>query len=314
MVYQSFLTTVTETLQEELGNLYQLSIQKVTKNNGTVLDGLCISKENEHIFPTIYLNPYYEHYQNGMPMEDILGEIMDLYRNRAHMPSITSEQLTSFSQFQDKVIFRLIHTSSNESLLASVPHIPFLDLSIIFCLFLEEQDSCQMTAMIHNQLADSWGATAESLYPLACKNTPRLLPVNLKEMRQLLFSFHTEQFEDPDLRAFMEDMMKEPISMPLYVLSNAACLYGASAMLYPDVLKNFAESLGQDLIILPSSVHEVLLLPSEEETDFQELSEMVCQINLAEVPPEDRLSHNVYLYSRAKSDVFIVSSCSALLS
>lgn len=314
MVYQSFLTTITHTLQEEFGDLYQISIQKITKNNGTILDGLCISKEEDPISPTIYLNPYYERYLDGMPLDDIFTEIMDLYINHTHIPPIAPEYLNSFSQVQDKVIYRLIHTASNESLLSSVPHIPFLDLSITFCLFLEEQESCHMTAIIHDHLSAAWNVTVQDLYQLACKNTPRLLPVSLKEINQILLDISKEHLDNPDIQLFMEEMLQEQQVSPLYVLSNSSGIHGACAMLYDKVLKNFADTLEQDLIILPSSIHEVLLLPLEESTDFQELSEMVVQINLAEVPPEDRLSNGIYLYSRSEDHVTIASSSSSLLS
>lgn len=314
MVYQSFLTTITHTLQEEFGNLYQISLQKVTKNNGTVLDGLCISKKNDPIFPTIYLNPYYEHYLDGMPLEDILAEIMDLYTNHTHIPNIIPEDLNRFSQVRNKIIFRLIHTSSNESLLASVPHIPFLDLSIIFCLFFDGQESCHTTAIIHNGLTDIWNVSTQDLYQLAYENTPRLLPASLKEINQIFLDLSKEKFDNPDIQTFMEEMLQEQPVNPLYVLSNSSGLRGACTMLYDRVLKNFADELKQDLIILPSSIHEVLLLPLEEDMDFQELSEMVSQINHSEVPPEDRLSHNIYLYCRAEDEITIAFSSSTLLS
>ena len=70
-----------------------------------------------------------------------------------------------------------------------------------------------------------------------------------------------------------------------------------------------------DLVILPSSIHEVLLIPYEPNISFQELTNMVSHINRAEVPIEDRLSDQVYLYSRNLDSVVIAgTSTDSLLS
>ena len=94
---------------------------------------------------------------------------------------------------------------------------------------------------------------------------------------------------------------------PLYVLSNINGLYGAGCIIYQDVLKNFADTLDRDLIILPSSIHEVLITPDLSGTSYEDLSYMVTSINRQEVPMEDQLSNQVYLYTRADDQLRIVS-------
>ena len=86
-------------------------------------------------------------------------------------------------------------------------------------------------------------------------------------------------------------------------------------MLYPNILKNFAEQLDRDLVILPSSIHEVLLLPYDESILFRELSDMVSNINQNEVAVEDRLSNHVYFYSRTADEIILAhDSASAYVS
>ena len=78
-------------------------------------------------------------------------------------------------------------------------------------------------------------------------------------------------------------------------------------MLYQNVLKNFAESLGNDLIIIPSSIHEVLLTPNEAGISHDYLNSMVTNINGSEVPTEDQLSNHIYLYTRADDRIHIIA-------
>lgn len=91
----------------------------------------------------------------------------------------------------------------------------------------------------------------------------------------------------------------------MYVLTNQRGIYGAAAMLYPELLKDFAERQKTDLVILPSSVHEVLLVPVRGSLDFAWFRCMVRSINRSEVPPEDWLSDQVYVYRRREGRVKI---------
>ena len=86
---------------------------------------------------------------------------------------------------------------------------------------------------------------------------------------------------------------------PLYILSNQNGLSGAACMLYTDILKDFADRMKANLVVLPSSIHEVLLLPDRGDQNYEELCLTVASINRTEVDPEERLSNNVYLFSRS---------------
>lgn len=162
-----------------------------------------------------------------------------------------------------------------------------------------------MTAPVTNQHMEHWKVTADELYQAAGKNTPEKMPVRFCTMEEMIFGVNK------DLEANSEDEWGDKLFMPelcdeippLYVLSNIVGIQGASTILYPGTLKKCAESLQKDLVILPSSTHEVLILPYEEETDIEELSHMVRAINVSDVPKEEWLSDHVYLYRREDDKV-----------
>ncbi len=133
-------------------------------------------------------------------------------------------------------------------------------------------------------------------------------------MSDVMKSIAQEQLGTDYREDFIDELMSSPDASPLYVLTNSSGICGACALLYPDQLKNFADMLESDLVILPSSIHEVLLVPYDDHISFDELAHMVSHINRAEVPVEDRLSDQVYLYSRALDQVIFAGSpvCSVL--
>lgn len=308
MVYEIFQTKVTEAVQSLLGETYQLMLQKVPKNNGTLLDGLCITQQDESLSPTIYLNSYYERYQDGVPFDSIIKEILDIYQQNSSVTSLDFSILNDFSLLKEKVVYKLVHTASNEELLKDLPSVPYLDLSIIFYLYLEKNENGQMTALIHNEHLKLWNTCVQELYSLASANTPRLLPAELRSMAEVMKSIAKEHLGDEYREELIDDLLSAPTVSPLYVQTNSAGVCGACTILYPNQLKNFADMVEADLIILPSSIHEVLLLPYEASISFQNLTNMVSHINRSEVPIEDRLSDQVYLYSRNLDKIVLASA------
>ena len=302
MVYETFLNTIKEGAAQALGDGYELSLRRIPKNNGLVQDGLCISKTGSPVAPAIYLNTCYEQYLRGRPMERILGEILELYRNHETAPGLDCTNLLDFEAMKPRILLRLINRESNASLLQNMPHIPWLDLAIVFCLCLKEDDSGLMTASIYNDHLDAWGISQNDLWLLAMENTPRRFPPVITHMSCILGGI------EPDGPGPMRKQDDALLSSPLYVLTNSSGIHGAACILYPQVLKNFAEGVERDLMILPSSIHEVLLLPTEKDISCQEMSRLVECVNQTEVPSQDRLSNQVYLYSREKDAILLGSS------
>lgn len=309
MVYETFLNAITTQLQAKLGEDYLLALRSLPRNNGVTLDGLTIQGPGISMAPTIYLNPYYEQYQKGMSLDEILSDILMLYHTTPQPGCLKENDLSQFEPIKSRIMFRIIHTASNETLLSNVPHFSFLDLSVVFYLFLERNAAGQMTALIHNSHAERWNVTAEELWRLAEENTPGVYPAEIRSMTDMMKEIAMEKlgssYDEDLIDSLLED--EENIA-PLYVLSNANGLYGAGCILYKNVLKNFADSLNRDLIILPSSIHEVLITPDLPGTSYEDLSSMVTCINQKDVPMEDQLSNQVYLYTRADDKISIVSN------
>lgn len=306
MVYEEFQAAVTSALKKELGQDYQMAIQKVPKNNGAILDGLCINKKGETIAPTIYLNSYYEQYKEGWSVEELTKEILAIYQSHSRPLSVDFSQLNDFPTLKNNVVYKLIHTHANQELLKSIPSIPYLDLSIVFYLFLEKNETGQMTALIHNRHLTMWNTTLEELSELAFKNTPLLFPADLKTMMQIIQDIICQKGERESTAPVIEELFGSQPPAPLYVLTNTAGINGACTILYPGILKNFSATLNQDLVIIPSSIHEVLLVPYDSTVSLDDLSNMVNQVNHAEVPMEERLSNHVYFYSRQTDQVLIL--------
>lgn len=307
MVYEVFLKTLTERLEDKLGDSYQLVLHKIPKNNGVKLDGLSLQGTDLAMAPTVYPRSYYEQYDAGMPLDEICDDILSLFLSTPVSSYLSPEELEEFSLVRSKVMFKLIHASSNRELLADMPHLPFLDLAIVFYLLLDRNEYGQITLPITKEHLKRWNLSLDHLWGYAARNTPREFPAEICSLNDLALKLAKKHLGDAYDEDELKDFLESQIVSPLHILSNQTGLCGAGCLLYPEILKNFADKLDSDLIILPSSIHEVLITPDTTEVSYEELSHMVTTINQREVLPEEQLSNQVYRYTRHDDRLFIAS-------
>lgn len=289
MNYETFKTTTVSSLQKHFGSQAAVSLHSILKNNNIQLDGLTIYDSSVNISPTLYLNDYYDDYLAGTPFDDVLKDIIETYKKHLPKESMDFSFFTDYDKVKFQIIYKLINYEQNQFLLKDVPHFRFLDLAVVFCCFLPDTPNGAASILIHNSHLNFWNIQTEQLYGLAAANTPILLPYTIDSMEHTLRSLCPKLWEGAHVSQTKENPM-------MYVLSNSEKLYGASAILYPEVLSYFAGKLNSDLYILPSSIHEVLLLPIQPDTAPYELNCIIRDVNQSHVLKEEILSDHVYIF------------------
>ena len=299
MEFTNFTTLVQREVEKRAGENYRVKLNDVMKNNGVVLRGITLMQDDSNISPTIYLNPYYDAYENGdTTLGTVIDEVIDTYERNMINRSIDMKFFLNYETVRSRIIFKLINTEKNRELLRDVPYIPFLDLSIVFQCLVSEERFGNASILIHNVHLQLWKVNARELYECALKNTPLLQGYELADMNTVLEEMkELGGIDDEEI----EDMQQE---VPMYVLSNKSRINGASCILYKDILKDFAMVVDKDLYVLPSSIHEVILLPSDGTQESEQLKEMVREINQSQVEKEEVLSDSVYYYRRSDDSFF----------
>lgn len=301
MNYASFCETLKQSLIPELAPDTVISLQKIRKNNGIIQDAYCIHTPGSTCSPIVYLDSLYENFQNGANVRDLCDIILTCLDQDPPFTTDIFQKIRDFNSAKDRIAFRLISKEQNKSLLSDIPWVPYLDLALIFYLYLDSSHTGQTTALIHNQQMAAWNKSIDDLYLLSLVNTPRLFPPVLQPLEALLFD-EMEGFE-PSSSEILPDH-SSPIS-PLYVLTNRSGIHGASCLLYHDIIKDFADRIQSDIIILPSSIHEVILIPDNNIYNYEEIQDMVQKVNSEDVPAEDRLSDQLYLFSRDRNHLTV---------
>ena len=293
MNYQEFLQTIKEQVEEKLPITYTVMIEQLEKNNGLILDGLIIVNPDLNISPNIYLNPYYHQFLDGISIDDIVDEIISVYHNVVPSQNVDLDVITNFSKAKDKLTYKLVNYEKNKNRLKDIPHYKYLDMAIIFCCIYTHDNESYSSMLIHHHHLNMWNITKEKIYSIAIENTPKLLPVYVDNIIEIIKDFVN-----------VEDLTDD---INMYVISNKMKLHGASAILYNNTLRDLSNKLNTDLILLPSSVHEFICLPYTQDINLFNYSAIVKEINCEHVADEEVLSDNVYIYSREKDklDFFV---------
>lgn len=290
MGFQTFVDNIVDLLQERMGNAYEIKVIRVTKNNDVELTGIAITRQEDSIFPTIYLEGLYEEFRKGARLSALVEKIINCHEEQSMALELDMDFFRDYDRVKDRIFYKLVSFEKNKKFLKDAPHLQWNGLAIVFYYALEEDVMEGGSIAVKRQHMLMWKQNAESLYRLAARNTKRSMPELLVSMRDLVMELTGVWIREED-------------TVPMYVLTNQDKRFGAAAMLYSERIGELAQRLGSDLLILPSSIHEVLLIPDNDSRKYDFYRQMVEEVNRTQVEPEEVLSYGLYRYCRKNSEI-----------
>lgn len=292
-----FYTNLTETLKENLGTDWTIELHTdVILNNGTTHIALILYKNGEKLHPQIYLERFFEDYKKGKAMEEILQDVMKTYEEALQNINLDSlSGIEDWEQVKGRLAFRLLSKERNKETLENYVYKEFLDLAAIvtFCAEIDEQGV--KAIRVTHDLAERWKVSEEEILQAAEENTESLFPVRMEPILDTLCRVADISRDD-----LPEEVLAEEDSPQIMVLTNYLGVNGATVLLYDSFLQQVYEKLRGKFIILPSSIHEVIVMPLASAPPITDSQKMVEQINHSAVKEEEILSDSVYLYDGEK--------------
>ena len=297
MTYETFQQEVLKGLQNK--QLGDVSLTKKLKCNGQLKTGIVFNNSVTNTSPVIYLEEYYDFYRKTRNLPEIIEMISSLYHS---LPAVTvnTQEFFDFSIVKSRIIMKLINTKKNRTFLETVPHLPFNDLSIVYYYFIGYADGKIVDMPITDELLKKWDINTLTLHQHAVENYGRLLPAKFLSLKQYLMEnrlLGTENFQADTTSAAAS---ASGLDDNVYILSNERMFCGAVLMASKNIMDQVADFFGEDFYILPSSTHEVLVMPASKVPSVEELNQTVQEVNRTQVAPEDYLSDHVYYYSKSE--------------
>lgn len=301
--YEEFKSVLSKMIKEKFGDEINIEIHNVIKNNSLELEGIVLSGNKKNISPNFYLQAYYKEYLQGAGIEEIVALMYNKYTELKDMDYGSFD--LDIENCKDKIVCRLVSFEKNSRLLEEIPYIPFLDLAIIFyCLVIENGDGIG-SIRITNSIMDDWGITTKMLYKTAIYNTEKIFPKVFCPLKTMLKNIlENDETVMPVIQDNVNKCVLQEEDAP-FILTNERGINGAAVILYPGCLKEIGGITGSDLYILPSSIHELLVIPDDGQVYTHELKNMIHEVNESCVAAEEVLSEHLYHYSAEKNIIEI---------
>lgn len=302
--YESFISSFTDAIAEMMGKDYSIRIYKIIRKNLLESDSMVLLKSGKSIAPGIELLPYYKEYEGGADILELAARLCENYRSHEMVDNMEDALTYTLDNVKGRIVYRVVNYSRNKKLLERVPHIKYLDLAVIYHCLIHNDESRISAIRITNEHLRAWGISVNDMHKLALKNTLREFPPVISAMEDIIGSVTEGQgnnglvySNEAEILDGAEDF-SSGCDSGIYVLTNTVGIYGASCLLYSNLLKDFSARICSDIYIIPCSIHELILVPGRSGLDMDELIRMVKNINRTQLAYDEVLSDKVYYYSR----------------
>lgn len=331
MNYEGFVQEVQrgvkEIIEKELDDGIVV-VRNVLKNNNIRMKAISVVRKEEKATPTIYLQNYYEDYQRGRTIKSICNEIFEIYLRGIDnfKTDINIQDISDLEKMKEVIYYKVVNYEMNKTLLSKIPHFKFLDLAIVFYILMSKDDEGQATALIYNQHIAGWEITPEELRDIAFQNMWNNYPVVVRRMEDIVSEMilndilgdeewveaYDDEYDDDDfisedteygeytygelkgiVREEVESLKIDDLNM--YVMSNTMKLNGAVCITYPGAIKDFAAEHNCDVYIIPSSIHELILIP-DIKCSIDTINDLIKDVNRRQLDPVEILSYHAYIY------------------
>lgn len=304
MTYEEFLKLTKKNLKRFFPESFQerkVEIMEVLKNNNIKLQGVYLPGTKSYTsVPLLYLESYYQELEDGKKLEDVWQKIAQGYQ-KCQEAEISIDGISSrewdYETIKKSLTVYVRNAQENIDFLASCPHEIREDLALVYGFHVLVDGEKAGSAIINYDRLRWLGVSEEQLKQDAWENMKQSNPPCFLDLQDMLAKMYSDELGDVKAGSleYLEDV--DPNAM-MYVLTNSNQVNGAVYMCDEEVMSLIAEKLGSDLIVIPSSIHETIILKETENVSVTELNAMVEAVNEEAVTPQEKLGNSVYRFDR----------------
>lgn len=293
---QEFAEDIKEKLYERGYDDVRISFNNVEKTNQNY-EAMSVVPEGNNVGVNFNIENAFASYEHTDDYAGVLASAtMVIADGLDRAPAIDVSALMDYENMKEKLSVEVISADANADLLANVPHDRMEDLAVVYRFVMESSEDGRASILVTNNLMDRMGVSHEQLRADALENSPEIRPAVIQGMNEVMKEMMgPEAYEMFGIPDDTEEMM--------FIATVPDKNSGAGVLAYQDFMDQAAEKIGGDFFILPSSIHEILLVPDDGQKGADELKAMVMDVNATQVSPEERLSDNVYHYD-SKEHIF----------
>lgn len=285
MTFEEFCEKVKDEIVSRLPSDWsdaEVFVRKTEKARGSYT-ALSVLKKGSRTAPSVSLDEYYCLIEKGSSF----GKVMDLIASQVSAPvgELSVDWITDYEAIKDRLFLRLNSRANLDGLRETAPLKELAGLPVTASILVNSDEHTLGSTLVTYELLGEYGVTEEEIFERALENSPRIFPSSISTLAETLNEMGTEALSEETSGA--EGML---------VVTNDKKVNGASVLLYPGILEALSERMGGSYIVIPSSIHEVLIVKGEEPERMKEISETVKRVNACCVAPSERLADCAFFY------------------
>ncbi len=194
----------------------------------------------------------------------------------------------NFKRIKDNIVFELINFKNNAAALAGCVYEPVFDLVKVYIILTFDKGKLPAVTRIDEKMLSSWSITKEELKHLADINSERLMPSRIE---------------------LLKGLFRRNADLDIYICSNPMQYLGSSVMIYKSrPVQGFAHKKKMNVLIIPSSIHELLLVEAKDYIGIDRLRDVMREFNEKTNKHSEVLSSNIYRYMQKNRDIEMMAS------
>mgnify|MGYP000205739007 FL=1 len=298
---EAMIERLAEAVKDIAGEGYEVKAVVVQKNNGVELDALNIRKPGEIMVPTVYIQRELELLEEDkITVEEAAKHVLEVYKENKDRKPVTDVDIKEISGkdfILQHVEYQLVNAERNAERLETVPAKRIADLAALYRVVVSEDETGTASYVLSTEQRMRAQISVEELDEAAAKNTCKS-EFTVQSMYEVMAAMmHMDENTAKEMCEGGPEM---------FVLSNKKKMNGASIILYNEKLAELSAKLDDDLLIMPSSIHEVLAVPASS-IDVEDLKNMVREVNDTEVSEQEILGYSVYRYNRETDTIEVAA-------
>ena len=272
-----------------------VTVECVKGNNGTSYEGFLVKLFDVQCFPVIPCDELECALQDEeCDLAEVLDKVDEVLENRV---DLDASFFMDYEKVRDKIYIRVINKEQNKELLERAPHLEYLDLAVTFRIGPIHTGKNEGSTLITYPMFQAWRITEDELFEVADENSFKVMPeiVSMaKLMRQMMMDEEVELEQALDVLANSKEYMH---------VCGYRSLAGAACILNKELMQSFSVEVEADILILPSSIYELILLPMKGSYSLERFVQIVDEVNRNVVPANEILSGHIYKYDRSKDEI-----------
>ena len=299
MEFEAFKNTIMDLVSKEVEDrgLEGISMKLTTvESPDGMTDRLMVSVDDSKMSMAFRLKEIYQSVEDGEDIDHAVYKMVNTIEDNISFVKEKEQDVKSFisdyEKVKDNTYLRLIPGDS--PILKSTPHRMIEDMALVVNVHLDSfsDEHGKSCVVVTKPLMEMYGIDEAQLFADAEKNSLANEPIVFKPLLDMV----------KDLISKDEIPNPEDVGIVTYIATNTSGFQGAAVAGYPDFCEKAAEAIGGSFYMLPSSVHEFILIKDDGTPKAKDLNRMIKNVNETVLEPRDVLAAQCYHYD-AKAKV-----------